>query len=522
MNPMKKKKVFTTVICSLLVMVACVETIDPSRGGGVTPGERPGPGTITESDLATQNLLRAMQLLDTAVLYHFPGTGAPNTPGPRMYRFYNPFTKSRPNETGSVWMYTSAIEAVNAVLHGLKVQKGLGNATLYDKHFDRYVNMLNVLYTNLGYYLGTYPAGQLISYTQTKRWSVYAVNRANTVGSANVTNELNVYDDQEWLVRELLEAYKLTGNQVYLEKAEYLTAYVLDGWDCTLVGTSERGGIPWGPGYVTKHACSNGPMVSPLVWLHELYKDKPDEIEHRYIGGGSNGTTRMTQQMKKSDYYLDFAKKIYAWQRNAMLIGGTGNDRGVYADMMGGCSPGGGHPSAIPTEVIGGVTYRRGQTCNSRSGSPHSYNSGSMLSGAADLYRATGVSDYLADLKALSLNSFRYFALLGTTVPDYYSYRRTSTFSTWFDGVLMRAFVDAYPADNDVASYIESFQQNLDYSYDEFFYNGFLPSMYVTPNPPFSLLAGWLETAGANTLEGMFSFTYAAEYATLARYEMEK
>ena len=43
------------------------------------------------------------------------------------------------------------------------------------------------------------------------------------------------------------------------------------------------GGITWGPGYVTKHSCSNGPIVSPLVWLYELYKDKSDVISYVYI-----------------------------------------------------------------------------------------------------------------------------------------------------------------------------------------------------------------------------------------------
>ena len=500
---MKKRKIFAGVICSLMVVAACVDTIDPSRGGGIAPGERPGPGTITESDLASQNLLRAMQLVDTAVLYHFPTTT-------RMYRYYNPFTKSRPNETGSVWMYTSAIEAVNAILHGLKAQKEHGETALYDKHFDRYVSLLGTLYTNIDYYRGTYPAPGLVSYTQTVRWSVYAVDRANSMGSANVTGVLNVYDDQMWLTRELLEAYRITDNQTYLEKAEYLAEYVIDGWDCTINSGTERGGIPWGPGYVTKHSCSNGPMVSPLVWLYELYKEKPDEIEYRYITGT---TTRTTQQVKKSDHYLNFAKKIYAWQKNALLIT-SGNNRGVYADMMGGCSPG-----SVSTEVINSVTYRRGATCSSRSGDPHSYNSGSMLSGAADLYRATGENSYLTDLKELSLASFNYFTTLDATVPDYYTYRITSDFSTWFDCVLMRAFVDAYPADNEVAPYINSFQKNLDYGYDEFLYNGFLPSRHQVGS---NLLTGWAETAGDNQLEGMFSFTYAAEYATLARYEIEK
>ena len=49
------------------------------------------------------------------------------------------------------------------------------------------------------------------------------------------------------LVRELLESYHITGEQRYLEKAEYLMEYVLDGWDCTLDEQGNPlGGITWG------------------------------------------------------------------------------------------------------------------------------------------------------------------------------------------------------------------------------------------------------------------------------------
>src|SRR5690606_40663265 len=111
-------------------------------------------------------------------------------------------------------------------------------------------------------------------------WTVYGVNRGNSKGGAQVEGIENVYDDQMWLIREFLEAYKVTGNELFLEKAEYLTAYVLDGWDCTIdENGNEVGGISWGPGYVTKHACSNGPMISPLVWRSE---ERRVGIDDRY------------------------------------------------------------------------------------------------------------------------------------------------------------------------------------------------------------------------------------------------
>jgi hypothetical protein len=64
-----------------------------------------------------------------------------------------------------------------------------------------------------------------------------------------------------------------------------------------------------------------------------------------------------------------------------------------------------------------------------------------------------------------------------------------------------------------VADYIHSFQKNLDYGYDNFLYEGFLPT---------NLLVGWSLDNGKNNTEGMFNFAFAAEYAVLARYELEK
>jgi hypothetical protein len=434
-----------------------------------------------------------MELADHAMSAHFAGEGM------AMARYYNPYTDVRSNEKGSVWMYTAAIEAVNAILHALQVQKEHGNTKLYENHFDRYSELLEQLYHGSDYYLGTF---ELISYTQTKEWAVYGVHRAASKGAAKVAGIENVYDDQMWLVRELLEAYKLTNNSEYLEKAEYLTEYVLDGWDCTRDDNGEEiGGIPWGPGYVSKHSCSNGPMVGPLVWLHELYKDKNDELTYRYIDA-EGGKTRKTSQVKKSDYYLQFAKKIYDWQKEHLL-----RADGVYDDMMGGCSPG--NPQ---TETINETTYRKGTTCRDRIGPAITYNSGTMLSGASDLLRATGDSLYLHDAVKLSDESFNYFAKPGQTKAGYYTYD-ISGFRNWFNGVLMRGYVDVYPAYENVDDYIHTFQQNLDYGYEHFLHNGILPT---------NLLEGWNDDHNENQTEGMFSFTFAAEYAVLSRYELEK
>lgn len=446
-----------------------------------------------EIPLVEKNLIRAIEIADRAVSAHFTGDNM------AMARYYNPYTGVRSEETGSIWMYTAAIEAVNAILNTLTVQKEHGNTTLYDQHFNRYAQLLQAMYDHADFYLGTF---ELVSYTQTRQWTVYGVHRARSKGTAKVAGVENVYDDQMWLIRELLESYKLTGNQQYLEKAEYLTEYVLDGWDTTRDSNGdEHGGIPWGPGYVTKHSCSNGPMISPLVWLHELYKNKNDRITHRYIDA-TDKVTRRTKQVNKSDYYLEYAQKIYDWQKKHLL-----RPNGVYDDMMGGCTP-----RKPQTETVNGEVYRMGIYCKDRVGPAITYNSGTMLSGAADLYRATQHDNYLEDAILLSDASFSYFATEGAEIPGYYSFD-TKGFRNWFNGVLMRGYVDIYPTYLNVEEYLNSFQQNLNYGYDNFLYDGILPT---------NLLKGWHADEKNNNTEGMFSFAFAAQYAVLARFELEK
>lgn len=314
---------------------------------------------------------------------------------------------------------------------------------------------------------------------------------------------LNVYDDQMWLVRELCKAFEVTGESKYLEEAESLTAYVLDGWDCTIdPNGNENGGITWGPGYVTKHSCSNGPIISPLVWLAEHWSeiDKDAEIT---VGTISQDGTRNRVTMKKYQCYLEYAEKVYAYQKSHLL-----NEDGVYDDMMGGYSTGGGN---VEYETIGGTRYRKNTALYDRVGPAISYNSGTMLSGAADLYKATHDQAYLDDLTSLTSKSFSYFAKLGTVKDGYYSYDITG-FRNWFNDVLMRGYVDCVSLCGSAAAAIDSFQKNLDYAWDNFLYEDMLPT---------SLLGGWNMDRSKNSVEAMFTFAFASEYAVLAKYNLE-
>lgn len=109
----------------LLTLVACSNdsAVDekPDNGGTYVPGNLP-----------VQNVARAIELIDNAVECYFTGTGM------AMSRYYNPYTGNRSSELGSVWMYTSSIEAVNAAMKAMKTGKTKGETALYDSHFNRY------------------------------------------------------------------------------------------------------------------------------------------------------------------------------------------------------------------------------------------------------------------------------------------------------------------------------------------------------------------------------------------------
>lgn len=439
--------------------------------------------SLHDTRQAVRNLSRAVALADSAFAHHF----ADNTM--MMLRYYNPVTRTAETEVGSVWMYTSAIEAVNSILQSLKDMRRQA-PELYAQHYKRYLGILAQLYDGLEYYAGTYT---LTSYTQTRQWTVYGVNRGRAKGAADVTGMLNVYDDQQWLVRELLRSYKITGKAEYLAKAEYLTDYVLDGWDCTLnADNEENGGITWGPGYITKHSCSNGPMISPLVWLYDIYRSKADKVTCRKVGADGR---RYETTDKKADYYLDFAKKVYAWQKKHLK-----NGDGVYYDLIGAVG------DSVQYETVGGTRYRKGLPLTSPSGISHSYNSGTMLSGTADLYRATRMPQYLADTRQLSTATFGFFAHRDADREGYYSYS-VKGFAPWFNDVLMTGYAEARQLAPDAVKGLKSFQDNLDYAWDHYLTMGHLPA---------NLLTGWNHTASDNNTEGMFAFAYASEYAVLA------
>lgn len=458
-----------------------------------------------DQQLAKRNVERAMAIIDATWDKGAIVNGDKNIAICDVFDI-NTDDKSGPSD---VWPYTAAIEAHCSLLEVMNALEKINDGETKQfvaQHKEHYTNQLDKLIDNLEWYRGTYT---LPSYaTIGKQVSPYAVPRASKRGDANVSGILNVYDDQMWIARELIRAYNLTGNRKYLENAAYLTDYVLEGWDCWHDESGvEYGGITWGPGYNSKHACSNAPIIQPLVWLSDIYKELEendqlidDEKAYRFYDRDENNKVYVVKDnaTPRSERYLQFASKIYDWQKTHLY----NPDKKVFWDMMG---------ADNSIKVQGG--YRQHVDCSVPTGSFFSYNTGTMISGASELYRTTGNSDLQTDIDNYLEGSIRQFGVESGRNGGSYEFntdaKATEGFNTWFNDVLIRSLVDAVPYVSEKGTnpvkYLNFHQTNLDNAFENYNVGNLLP---------IRLRSGW----GSDVKTKPFhQFSFASEYAILAK-----
>ena len=162
----------------------------------------------------------------------------------------------------------------------------------------------------------------------------------------------NVFvDDMEWIALAQIRMWESTGNTTYINKARQM----YDDWIWTTWGPEDEapwyGGITWKTDVgKSKNACSNGPAALIAARLHRFY-DKA-----KFKGG------------KCKDAYLNEAIKIYTWEKNVLFDRKTG---AVYDNIN-----------------------RRGFI---QKNWIFTYNIGTFLGAAHELYLATGDKQYLDD-----------------------------------------------------------------------------------------------------------------------------
>ena len=149
----------------------------------------------------------------------------------------------------------------------------------------------------------------------------------------------NFFDDMEWIALALLRVYKATDETKYKEAALELWGYIQEGWN-----NYAGGGIAWerDSHLWSKNACSNGPAC---ILAARLYRETGDET------------------------YREWAFKIYEWEKSVLFNSSTG---AVYDNI-------------------------NGQSGEKNTSWIFTYNQGTFIGSAVELYKITGEKMYLND-----------------------------------------------------------------------------------------------------------------------------
>lgn len=332
-----------------------------------------------------------------------------------------------------------------------------------------------------------------------REWkNIYCVHRGEP-GAGDPSVDM-VYDDLMWIIRDFMKIHKTTGEEKYIALAENLTNACLDGWDSTKGGV---GGIVWGPIYVSKHTCSNGPLISALCDLAEYYKDKEDKVTENDTVYGEKPASMIYVEwenmvgMKKYDYYLKWAKTVYDFTYKNLRSSDY-----TFVDLLRGADT-----TVVTDENAAGGTYHYinpSKTPNTE-GKTFTYNTGSVISGAAGLYRLTGDETYLTQGRLMSEGAYHHFVkTVEVDGKEMQMYDCSTTLL--FNEVLMQGYLDladACKAQNSAAYesvkaetslYIGVFKSSINYAFDNYLINRTLPHNYLN---------GWLyaSEAGAQTFD---------------------
>lgn len=284
------------------------------------------------------------------------------------------------------------------------------------------------------------------------------------------------YDDNMWLARDLIGLYELTEQRKYLNLAVEIADYIirdafvdLDPQIFRDYGFSAEDGTPlggfyWDDRHDALHACSNGPAVQLLAALYRIT---------------GNGT------------YLEHAEKSYNFLQYLV------RPDGVLHDLM--------RFNKDSENNITGIIHPDGP--------PYAYNSGSPITGAVELYKATAETKYLDTAKYWAASADAYFAK-DSGVDSLKSF---PTGNIWFNLILLNGYTALAPYDaENTAVYINNVQKSIDYAYEHYLtksrrpvYGQYLPNDWIN---------GW-GSQNPKDVWVLDTSSQAEIFATLAIYE---
>jgi uncharacterized protein YyaL (SSP411 family) len=253
------------------------------------------------------------------------------------------------------------------------------------------------------------------------------------------------YDDNSIVGLSLLEAFRLTQDATYLERASGIVPFLKNGIDSNLGGA-----LWWNEDFkynpslteANKAACSNGYAT---LFLLEYYKVCP--------------------QTEKQEI-LDIAKGLYDWLRV-----------NLYDPAL----------KCYWNDVNAKGTVNK---------TLWTYNSGVMIQNGIRLFEITKNNRYLEEAKATAQGAYDYFVKMRN---GFLSYTDTDP---WFNTKLLRAYIDLEPYSDVAEIYIETYYNFINNGYKKartdvgFFYEDWTGG---NPGRYFSLLmqAAVVESYGA-------------------------
>jgi predicted alpha-1,6-mannanase (GH76 family) len=208
------------------------------------------------------------------------------------------------------------------------------------------------------------------------------------------------FDDNCWTGSDLLQHYLLTEESVALDRAERVFSYIQTGWDTS---SPKPGGVRW------VDASFNG-----------------DRAANSTGGWAKLGAHLYEATGRRTEPYLEWASKAYAWAKEYLLLPG-----GLYANAIRADG------SIDPTLWI--------------------YNQGIVIGAGALLHRVTGEAAYRADAERLAAATLAHF---GT---DAYYSGTTGAYSgrAIFNAIFFRNLLMLYAVNRDV-EYVQKMQVYAD------------------------------------------------------------
>ncbi|EGK00227.1 glycoside hydrolase family 76 protein [Dysgonomonas gadei] len=299
---------------------------------------------------------------------------------------YDAWNSSYPNVNGPYWDGIAAVWGQGSAFSGYtNIREASLNSAIeqkYTNYDDRFLYSINKFRNKKG-------------------------GRAEAYGTYIGDNDERFYDDNVWIGIDMVNLYEQTGKKEYLDNAEMVWRFLLQGTD-NIMG----GGIYWKEDSQSKHTCSTAPAA---VMAARLYLQTNDES------------------------YLKSAKELYSWCKT------------VLQD---------------PSDYLYWDNARLNDPNDPNSGlqvetSKYSYNSGQPMQAAALLYKITKDPQYLTDAQNIAEASYNRF------FKDYYSaalgqnFKIVESSHVWFNAILFRGFVELYKIDNNnkyVTSYAKTMQ----------------------------------------------------------------